>query len=80
MEPFDITDKESFANGFNTFFTNIGPTLANNIPPTNLSSATNYIRQGGMKDSIFLSPPSEEEIRNILKLLKMAALDGMKFQ
>ena len=44
-----ITDKKSVANGFNTFFTNIGPTLANNIPSTNLS-ATNYIRQGRLKD------------------------------
>ena len=64
-----ITDKKSVANGFNTFFTNIGPTLANKIPSTNLS-ATNYIRQGRLKDSIFLNPTSEEEIRNIIKLLK----------
>ena len=64
-----ITDKKSVANGFNTFFTNIGPTLANNIPSTNLS-ATNYIRQGRLKDSIFLNPTSEEEIRNMIKLLK----------
>ena len=63
-----ITDKKSVANGFNTFFTNIGPTLAKNIPSTNLS-ATNYIRQGRLKDSIFLNPTSEE-IRNIIKLLK----------
>ena len=64
-----ITDKKSVTNGFNTFFTNIGPTLANKIPSTNLS-ATNYIRQGRLKDSIFLNPTSEEEIRNIIKLLK----------
>ena len=64
-----ITDKKSVTNGFNTFFTNIGPTLANKIPSTNLP-ATNYIRQGRLKDSIFLNPTSEEEIRNIIKLLK----------
>ena len=64
-----ITDKKSVANGFNTFFTNIGPTLANNIPSTTLS-ATNYIGEGRLKDSIFLNPTSEEEIRNIIKLLK----------
>ena len=64
-----ITDKKSVANGFNTFFTNIGTTLANKIPSTNLS-ATNYIRQGRLKDSIFLNPTNEEEIRNIIKLLK----------
>ena len=64
-----ITDKKSVANRFNTFFTNIGPTLANKIPSTNMS-ATNYIRQGRLKDSIFLNPTSEEEIGNIIKLLK----------
>ena len=64
-----IIDKKSVANGFNTFFTNIGPTLANNIPSTNLS-ATNYIRQGRLTDSICLNPTSEEEIRNIIKVLK----------
>ena len=32
------------------------------------------------KIAYFSPPTSEEEIRNILKLLKMAALDGMKFQ
>ena len=36
----------------------------------NSLSATNYIRQGRLKDSIFLNPTSEEEIRNIIKLLK----------
>ena len=64
-----ITDKKSVANGFNTFFTNIGPTLANNIPSSNLS-ANNYIRQGRLNDSIFLNPTSEGEIRNKIKLLK----------
>ena len=62
-----ITDNKSVANGFNTLFTNIGPTLANNIPSTNLS-ATNYIRQGRLTDSIFLNPTSEV-VRNIIKLL-----------
>ena len=67
-----ITDNKSVANEFNTFFTIIGPTLANNIPSTNLS-ATNYIRQGTLEDSTFLNPTSEEEIRNIIKLLKSSS-------
>ena len=73
-----ITDKKSVANGFNTFFTNIGPILANNIPSTNLS-AISYIRQGRLKDNIFLNPTSEEEIRNIIKLLKWQLWIGWNF-
>ena len=53
------------ANGFNRFFSNIGPALARNIPNGN-TNFTNYLNQK-VEDSIFLNPITDEEIIEIVK-------------
>ena len=53
------------ANGFNRFFSNIGPALARNIP-NGTTNFTNYLNQK-VEESIFLNPVTDEEIIEIVK-------------
>ena len=63
-----ITDKNAIADGFNSFFVNIGPNLASKIPEST-TPCTKFIRGDRLSQSIFLSATNEEEITMCTKLL-----------
>ena len=56
------TDKQIIADGFNSYFVNIGPTLANKIPETNQSPIDNM---GTCNlNSVFIEPVIENEVQS----------------
>ena len=59
------SDKD-IANGFNNFFVNIGPDLAEKIPKCNDKHHSDYITKH-VSDSIFLEPIVEQELLNVVK-------------
>ena len=62
----EINDSEEIANGFNNFFVNVGPSLAENIPKSDEDSFKDYIQyKSGY--SMFLEPTCAKEIMNIIK-------------
>ena len=65
------TDKGLIAEGFNSFFINVGPTLANKIPPTNISPTANLKNRN--INSMFVEPVTEKEIEDIIKNLKISS-------
>ena len=60
-----VTDKTSISNGFNSFFVNVGPDLAKNIPHTDKSSTT-FLNNRNI-NSMFINLVTEEEIESIIK-------------
>ena len=60
-----VTGNINIVNGFNRFFSNMGPALARNIPNGN-TNFTNYLNQK-VEESIFLNPVTDEEIIEIVK-------------
>ena len=71
----EISDGNDISNKFNDFFINIGPTLANAIPHTNISPLNNL--GGRVSETIFLSPVRENEIWKYHCLWKILPLDIM---
>ena len=63
-----VTDKNEISNGFNSFFTNIGPTLAEKIPSVNRSS-TSFMKNRVL-ESMFLTDVVDDELMGIIKNLK----------
>ena len=62
-----FTNKNDIANGFNTFFANIGKELAAKIdPPLNGTSIHDYFDNKNTQ-SMFLSPVTEEEVVGIVR-------------
>ena len=66
-----VTDKSKIANGFNSYFVNIGPTLANDIPESKKSPIDNMGERN--KFSFFVNPTSEAEVTSVIKALKNSA-------
>ena len=66
-----ITDPKSFADGFNNYFVNIGPTLASKIPESNLSHR--QFLPDSIEPSLFLKPTNELEIKNVISCFKEGA-------
>ena len=64
-------DLDVIANKFNEYFSNIGPNLANKIPPSTVSFK--HFLQGCRTESIFLRDVEESEIRKIVLSLKEGA-------
>ena len=57
-----ITSKENMANEFNTFFTNVGPNLANDITESDENiSIYDYLGES-IEQSLFMRPVDEEEV------------------
>ena len=71
------TDKNKIAKGFNQYFINIGPTLANKIPQDN-KCPTTYM-DNRVLESMVIAPVVEEEVRSIIKSLNdsSAGLDAI---
>ena len=62
------TDKTKIANGFNQYFINIGPTLADKIPQDN-KCPTTYM-ENRILESMVIAPVVEDEVQSIIKSLK----------
>ena len=57
-----ISKKEDIANGFNNFFTNVGPNLAKNIPlPKDDTTIYDYLEEN-IEHTMFLDPVDDLEI------------------
>ena len=67
----EVTNPKDIADRFNKFFTNIGPTLAKSIPKSS-SLPLKYLNEK-IKESVLFSPVLENEVKNILMLLKNSA-------
>ena len=63
------TDKQSISDGFNSFFVNIGPTLASKIPNDH-RSPTFYMKDRNVQ-SMLIVPVFEDEVKSIIKNLKI---------
>ena len=64
------TDKKVIADKFNSFFVNVGPDLAKNIPSLS-QSPTSYMERNIY--SMAIIPATEEEVIRIIKSLKMSS-------
>ena len=73
-----ISDGNIIANKFNNFFINVGKTLAKTIPGSN-KMPLDYITNGNI-NKFYFSPVTENEVRNILGMIKDSAAgwDGLK--
>ena len=65
------SDNKEISNGFNSFFVNIGPTLARKIPSVNKSPS--FFMKNRIVDSMFILDATEEEMCNIVKNLKVCS-------
>ena len=76
----EVTNPKDIADRFNKFFTNIGPTLAKSISKSS-SLPLKYLNEK-IKESVLFSPVLENEVKNILMLLKNSAAgwDGFDVQ
>lgn len=63
-----MSDPLAIANEFNNYFVNIGPSLANNIPPVS-RQPTDYISHSPAH-SLFFSPTVPSEINSVISHLK----------
>ena len=66
-----ITDGNHIVNLFNDFFINIGPTLANKIPKSDISP--NYYLKNANVNTLYLELVNKEELVTILRSLKDSA-------
>ena len=66
-----VTDKKLISEGFNSFFTNIGPTLANKIPHDDRSPTAKMTDRN--LHSMFVEPVVEDEVASIIKSLKISS-------
>ena len=73
-----ISDGNIIANKFNNFFINVGKTLAKAIPGSN-KIPLDYITNGNI-NKFYFSPVTENEVRNILGMIKDSAAgwDGLE--
>ena len=65
------TNKKQIADGFNTFFTEVGPMLAKNIKDSNVDPSS-YINDV-IRESIFLTPVTNVEVEKIILCMKNSA-------
>jgi len=66
----EVTDKKRIADGFNNFFVNIGPELANNIEPVDENATISEFLGPPILDSMFLKQVNDQEIINIVQNFK----------
>ena len=66
-----VSDKKDIAISFNNYFTNIGPNLSKNIPPSQNTHMDNMPER--QTNSIFIKPVIEKEVENLIKSLKTTA-------
>ena len=64
-----VTDKNVIANGFNSFFVNIGPNLAKKIPEST-DACTKFIKSDRITDTLLWNSTNETELISMIKTLK----------
>ena len=57
-----FTGDEHIANGFNNYFVNVGPSLADNIPANDTQFSQYLSASINVKNSLFLNPVIEVDI------------------
>ena len=62
------TNKNIIADGFNSYFANVGPTLAKNIPHDSRCPTTFIPNRN--ENSMFMTPVVEHEVKSIIRMLK----------
>ena len=85
-DSFDIngtptSDSQKIADGFNSFFTNIGPNLTNQIPVSESNFNDFLVNIQSPMNSLFMSPTDSEEIIKICATFKSGTscgYDGIK--
>ena len=65
-----ITDLLNIVNCFNEFFVNVGSTVENKIPHSNISY-THYLKQVCINKSFYLRPATANEIHDIIKSMAL---------
>ncbi len=65
-----ITGDENIANGFNNYFVNVGPSLADNIPDTDTQFSQYLSASTNVKNSLFLNPVTDVEILQLVAKVK----------
>jgi len=70
-----VCGKESIANGFNSFFTNVGPNLAKHIPNERGVSISDFMQETN-NNSMFIEPVDENEmVKTVSKLKNKTSTD-----
>ena len=65
-----ITGDEHIANGFNNYFVNVGPSLADNIPATDTQFSQYLSASTNVKNSLFLNPVTDVDILQLVAKVK----------
>ena len=71
-----VSDPTIIADHFNSYFVNIGPKLANDIPSSNVTFHQFLLKATSPNNSFFLSPTNYDEIISICKILKSDSSPG----
>ena len=72
-----ITDSQDITNTFNNYFTNLGNRLANDIPaPNNRLTDPSLITSPIVHQTLFFSPITPEEMKDLFHLLKSGKSAG----
>ena len=72
----NVSDPQQIADGFNDFFSNIGPNLASKIPSTPTTFNDFLTSAPSPMHSLFLSPTDDAEIIDICSSLKSGTSSG----
>ena len=65
-----ITRDVNIANGFNNYFVKVGPSLANNIPATDINFSQYLSASTNVKNSSFLNPVKEVDMLQLAAKVK----------
>ena len=68
--------KKNIANGFNDYFVNVGPSLADNVPATDTQFSQYLSASTNVKNSLFLNPITEVEILQLVAKVKSKKSKG----
>ena len=70
----EVTNKKEIANGFNSFFANIGTTISDAVPQST-NAFSDYLTDN-CQTNFFMNPTDEHEIINVTKNLKSSTSEG----
>ena len=70
----EVTNKKEIANGFNSFFANIGTTISDAVPESTIAFS-DYLTHN-CQTNFFMYPTDEHEIINVTKNLKSSTSEG----
>ena len=70
----EVTNKKEIANGFNSFFANIGTPISDAVPESTIAF-TDYLTHS-CQTNFFMHPTDEHEIINVTKNLKSSTSEG----